>query len=161
VQSLRALAVAILAAGVAASGALAGATPAPDRLQAQAILDSLHAKDLEIFPTRVPTHFVYDSYSVTASPPSLNVTFADSRHESNPAELGEYALSFDASYFRGKACKNGASHTLRVGGVTMYEDANLVWRCVNGTHHPIVISAHGRAAKQALATIVAYAKAGT
>jgi hypothetical protein len=153
----RALALAFLAV-VAAPAAAAQVTPDSVRAQAQGLLGSVGASDLAVFPTRLPAHYAYDSYSVTGSPPSFNVTFADKRFEASSAQLGQHALSFDASYFRGKQCANGASETLRVGGIKLYADATLVWRCIATPHHVVVESAHGRAAKASLAIIVAYAR---
>jgi hypothetical protein len=148
---------AVLAAGSCALAA-ASVTPQAVRSQAQAILGSIHAPDLAVFPTRVPARYIYDSYSVTGSPASLNITFADKRFESSSAQLAEHALSFDVSYFRGKRCQEGASNSFRVGGVKLYEDAKLVWRCVRMAHHLVVESAHGRAPRVSLALVVAYAR---
>jgi len=155
----QALLVAVVVAALGAGGAAAGSvTPPSLRAQAQATLSLIHASDLAVFPTRLPAHYAFDSYSVSGSPASLNVTFADKRFEATSAQLGRHAVSYDVSYFRGKRCSDGASHSLRLDGVTLYEDANLVWRCVPAGRHVLVESAHGRASKSSLAVIVASAR---
>jgi hypothetical protein len=124
----------------------------------KSILGQIGASDLAVLPTRVPPHYAFESYSVTGSPPGINVSLTDLRHVASPAESIRYEISYDTEYHAGR-CAAGSRKTLRIGEVPVYSDDTTVWRCVKGKRGRLVkASAHGRLGRNALAALVASAR---
>jgi len=155
-----AIAVAALA-GSAPSLAGAAGTPKGTELEAKAFLVQAGAPALAFFPTRAPSHYAFESYSVTGSPPGLDLAFSDTRFSANPTEMREHEISFDASFVTKRSCADEATKRLHVGGTTVYTQAHLVWRCVAIRGGRLVReSASGPAPAATLAVLVAYARPG-
>jgi hypothetical protein len=149
---------------LAASGpALAAApvVPRSDQRQLKALLLQIGARDLALVPTSLPAHFAFESYSVTGSPPGLDVSLTDQRFLKTPTQARVHEISFDTAYSKGalRSCSSKSQRTLRVGGRTVYSDGTTVWRCLPTPRGRLVkTSAHGRLAATALAALVASAR---
>ena len=156
---LGALVVALAATGSAQ--AAAPVVPTTHQRELKALLVQIGAPDLALVPTSVPAHFAYESYSVTGSPPGLDVSLVDQRYVRNPKQAPLHAISFDSAYFKGAlgSCSSRSRKTLRVGSATVYSDGTTVWRCLRTSRGRVVrTSANGRLAQSALAAFVMSAR---
>jgi hypothetical protein len=153
-------AIAVVAfAGSLSTLAAAAGTPKGTELEAKAFLVQAGAPGLGFFPTRAPLHYVFESYSVTGSPPGLDLAFSDTRFIANPTEMREHEITFDTSFLNKRSCVDGATKHLHVGGTTIYDAGHLVWRCVTIAGGRLVReSASGPASAATLAVLVAYAR---
>jgi hypothetical protein len=145
---------------VTGDSARAAAPPVPTSVQRElkALLVQLGAPDLALVPTNLPSHYAFESYSVTGSPLSLNVSLLDQRLLKTPARARESQVSFDTAYFK-RPCSSKSRETLRVGGSKVYSDGATVWRCsVTSLGRQIKASAHGRLSPRALAALVVSAR---
>jgi hypothetical protein len=150
----------------AVATALAAGPPVPrsEQLQMKSLLGQIGARDLAIVPTRLPAHFGFESFSVTASPIGLDVSLTDRRLRGDVTKARTYEISFDDAYFTEplKACASKASRTLRVNGTRVFSDGSSVWRCIRTPRGRLArISAHGRLPAKGLAVLVASARAVT
>ncbi len=121
------------------------------------LLAQLGAPDLARVPTRLPRHYAFESYSVTAHPLGLDVSFADQRFINDPTKTHEYEISFDTSYVSGSApnCSANAKRTSRVAGTTVYIAGNTVWHCAETQRGKLLKdTANGRTSHTNLALIV-------
>jgi hypothetical protein len=144
----------------ACGSALASAPTVPRAAQSQlkALLVQIGAPDLALVPTRLPAHFAFESFSVTGSPPGLDVSLLDQRFLKTQAQARQHEISFDTAYFKGalRSCSSSSRKTFRVDSSTVYSDGKTVWRCLRTTSGRVVrTSANGRLAQTALATLVA------
>lgn len=148
----------------AASGSALAAAPVVPRTeqrQLKALLVQIGAPDLALVPTSLPAHFAFESYSVTGSPPGLDVSLADQRFLKTRTQASQHVISFDSEYFKGAlgSCSSRSRKTLRVDSGTVYSDGTTVWRCLRTSRGRVVrTSANGRLAESALATFVASAR---
>ncbi len=139
---------------LAASGPAVPAIPTRDQLQIKALLVQTGAPDLALVPTSLPSHYVFESFSVTGSPLSLDVSLRDQRSLKIGAQAKANEISFDTVYFKG-GCSSGSRRTLRVGGSMVYNAGTSVWRCVRTSRGRLVKeSAHGPLAATELAVLV-------
>ena len=149
---------------LAASGSALAAAPAVPRTaqhELKALLVQIGAPDLALVPTRLPAHFAFESFSVTGSPPGLDVSLADQRFLKTREQARQHEISFDTAYFKGalRRCSSSSRKTFRVGSSTVYSDGKTVWRCVRTTSgRAVKTSANGPLAVTALATLVASAE---
>jgi hypothetical protein len=151
-----------LATGHAVSAAKrAPATPQADQLAIRGLLVQLGAADVGVVPTLAPAHFQFMSYSVSGSPPGLNVSFADARYSTTAASARAHAISYESTYFTGGPTRCGASsdETLRVHGEPVYVSSQSVWRCLTGPHGRVLkLSASGAATANQLAALLVSAR---
>ena len=148
----------VLAASGSALAAAAPLVPTTPQRELKALLVQIGAPDLALVPTSRPAHFAYESYSVTGSPPGLNVSLIDQRFVKAPQLAVLHAINYDSAYFKGGLgnCSSGSRKTFHVGGGAVYSDGTTVWRCVLTSRGRVVrTSADGRLAESALATFVA------
>jgi hypothetical protein len=149
---------------VAAPGVSALARPVTPKAAQQTIrflLRQIGAPDVALVPTRVPPHFAFESYSVTGSPPGLDVTFADQRFLKSADQARQHEISFDTQYLgrTPRGCAAGSRTTLRVVGVAVYANRTTVWRCTTTARgHLVKVSASGPASHPALAVLVVSAR---
>lgn len=157
---VRALASAAVAAGFLGQAAGAAIVPAAAATQAKAFLGQLGALGLAFAPARLPAHYAYESFSVTGSPPGLDVSFADGRFIANPTVMRVHEISFDTSFLgRAASCGSGSRGTLQVSGVRVYSRAEEVWRClVSSRGKKIRLSASGRLPAASLALLIVSAR---
>jgi hypothetical protein len=157
-------ALATVALALAAAGAATAAPPAVPRSEQQqlkALLTQLGAPDLAVVPTRLPTHFAFESFSVTGTPTGLDISLTDQRYVGNPTKTRIHEISFDTAYFEQKiaACARKARRTLYVAGSAVYSDGSTVWRCLRARDGRVVTaSAHGLVPTNLLAELVAAAR---
>ena len=124
----------------------------------KALLVQVGAPDLALVPTSLPTHFAFESYSVTGSPLGLDVSLADQRFLKTPTQARVHEISFDTAYFKG-SCSSRSRKTFRVGSSTVYSDGQTLWRCLRTSRGRLVkTSAHGRLAATELAALVVSAR---
>jgi len=141
-------------------GQTASATvvPAAAEAQAKGFLGQIGAPALGLLPVHLPSHYAYESFSVTGSPASLDVSFADGRFIATPSETRLHEISFDTSYAHGSAtsCSKGSRATVRVSGVLLYSRSGEVWRCIVAARGGAVIkvSASGRIPAATLALLL-------
>src|SRR4051794_5794708 len=150
----------VLLAFVTCRTAQAAAPVVPNDVQRQlkVLLAQLGAADLALVPTRLPSHYAFESYSVTGSPLGLDVSMLDRRLLKTPARARVSEVSFDTAYMKGP-CSAKSRKTLRVGSSRVYSDGTTVWRCSRTPRGRLVrTSAHGRVAPAALAALVASAR---
>ena len=150
----------VLAAGGSALAA-APVVPRTHQRELKALLVQIGAPDLALVPTSLPPHFAFESYSVTGTPPGLDVSLVDQRFVKTPKQATLHAISFDSAYFRGAlgSCSSRSRKTLRVHSGTVYSDGTTVWQCLRTSGGRVVrTSANGRLAESALATFVASAR---
>ncbi len=150
-----------LVALAAPAAARAASVPKGEQLEAKAFLASAGAPDLAYFPARLPAHFAFESYSVSGSPLNLDLSFRNLHFIANPDVMRVHEVSFDASYLAGGSCGAGAHGTAKIGGVTVYESAKKVWRCLRSARgHNVKVEASGPAPLSSLGILVAYARPG-
>ncbi len=165
----RLLAIAVLAVAAASLGAAVALSAAPAspvvpkgaELELKALLLQIGAPALGVVPTRLPAHYAFESYTVTGTPPGIDVSFTDQRFLKTDAIARAHEISFDTSYHRGAPATCGAKSrkTLRVTGVPVYSGQGTVWRCVSAAHGRVVqLTASGHAPAAALALLVASAR---
>jgi hypothetical protein len=134
------------------------AVPRSDQQQLRVLLVQVGASDLALVPTSLPAHFAFESYSVTGTPPGLDVSFADRRFLDTPTRARAHEISFDTDYFKG-SCPARSRKTFQVGGTTVYADGTSVWRCLRAARGRVVrTTAHGHLTPAALAILVASAR---
>ena len=160
----KAIAVGTAAFLVAVGPALAAISPVPRTQQQElkALLTQIGAPDLALVPTVAPAHFGYESYSVSGSPPGLDVSLTDKRFRKTQAEALAHEISFDSAYLKGtvRSCSNGARETVKVGRKLLYSNGGSVWRCFRTARGRVVITAaHGHLSLPGLAALVASARA--
>ena len=149
---------------LAASGSALAAAPVVPRThqhELKALLVQIGAPDLALVPTSLPAHFAFESYSVTGSPPGLDVALVDQRFLKTPRLATLHAINYDNAYFEGGlgSCSSGSRKTLRVDSGMVYSDGTTVWRCLRTSRGRVVrTSANGRLAESALAKFVASAR---
>src|SRR5271154_576086 len=86
----------------------APAVPTEARAQAIALLQEIGGKDLSFFPTRLPSRFTFQSYSVTGTPLDLDLAFVDGRFTSNAKKILQHEIAFDVGYLGKKVCSSGS-----------------------------------------------------
>jgi hypothetical protein len=134
------------------------AVPRSDQQQMRTLLVQVGAPDLALVPTSLPAHFAFESYSVTGTPPGLDVSFADRRFLDTPTHARLHEISFDTDYLKG-SCPTRSRKTFQVGRTTVYTTGTTVWRCRATTRGRFVrTSARGHLAPAALAILVASAR---
>jgi hypothetical protein len=140
--------------------AAAPVVPPAEQAQMKGVLAQIHASDLGLVPTALPPHFVFDSYSLTATPAGLDVSFADRRLFSNERATRSHEISFDTAYFTGalRRCGAGAKRTLRLGGRVVFVRGSTAWLCARSGRRIVKASATGVATGEALARLVASAR---
>jgi len=143
--------------------ALAAAPPVPRTQQRElkALLAQIGAPDLALVPTSAPAHFGFESYSVSGSPPGLDVSLTDTRFRKTEAQTLQHEISFDSAYFTRplRLCASGSRETLKVGGHVLYSDGGSVWRCLRSARGRVVITAaHGHLGLPALGALVVSAR---
>jgi hypothetical protein len=161
VRNILASVVCVLAACASAQAAVP-VVPRYVQLQARNLLGQMGASGLALVPTSVPRHFAFESYSVTSSPPGLEVTFVDQRFLKTQAEARRHEIGFETAYFKGalRSCSSGSRRSVRLGRTTVYSDGTTVWRCARTASGRVVrTSASGRLAESALAAFVVSAAA--
>jgi hypothetical protein len=154
------LATVVLALSVAAHSA-SPAVPRSEQQQLKAFLTQLGASDLAFVPTRLPPHFVFESFSVTGAPKGLDVSLTDQRYVGNPAKARIHEISFDTAYLEQQiaTCSRKARRTLHVAGRPVYSDGSTVWRCLRAKDgRTVIVSAHGFLPADALAVLVTSAR---
>jgi hypothetical protein len=153
------LALATLAlATCGAARAAAPVVPTDVQRQLKVFLAQLGAADLAFVPTRLPSHYAFESYSVTGSPVGLDVSLLDQRLLRTPARARVSEVSFDTAYVKGR-CSSKSRKILRVGSSRVYSDGTTVWQCSRTPRGRLVrTSAHGRLAPAALAALVVSAR---
>jgi len=157
----------VLAAGAGSLAVRAGAAPnapavpAEARVQARAFLKEIGGSDLVFFPTRLPTRYAYQSYSVTGAPLGLDLAFIDPHYTSNATKIHKHEITFDVGY-QGKApCSSGSHGVFRVGGLRLFRTNTMVWRCVQSAGgKKVKESATGNVGAAKLAVLVASARPG-
>jgi hypothetical protein len=135
--------------------------PAGEQAQLAALLSQLGATELALVPTRLPSHYAFESFSVTGTPPGLDVSLVDQRYLADPTQARVREISFDTAYYNRPpgTCGRRANRALRLGHTTVYSDGSVVWRCLSTPRGRVVtVSAHGRLAPAALAALIASAQ---
>jgi hypothetical protein len=158
----RLLVTAAAALAVVGSAVAAGpAVPAGEQAQLAALLGQLGATELALVPTRLPSHYAFESFSVTGTPAGLDVSLIDQRYLADPTAARVREISFDTAYYNGPlgTCGRRASRAFRLGRTTVYSDGSAVWRCLSTPRRrAVIVSAHGRLAPGALAALIASAR---
>jgi hypothetical protein len=148
----------LLATTSAAGAAAKPAVPRFQQLELKAILSQIGAPDLAVVPTALPPHFGFESFSVTGTPPGLDVSLTDQRFIKTPKQAIQHEVLYDSAYLKGAAdsCSSRSRKTLQVNGSTVYSDGKTVWRCLRSSRGRLVkTSAHGHLGESALASLVA------
>jgi hypothetical protein len=152
------------AAALAAVGSAVAAGPAVppgEQQQLAALLSQLGAAELALVPTRLPSHYAFESFSVTGTPAGLDVSLIDQRLLANPTEARVREISFDTAYYTRPlgTCGRRAHRRFRLGHTTVYSDGGAVWRCLSTPRRrAVIVSAHGHLAPATLAALIASAQ---
>ena len=164
-RRLSALAILCVGAGALASWAGAApnapAVPTEARAQARIFLQEIGGPDLLFLPTRLPTRYAYQSYSVTGTPLDLDLAFVDQQYTSNSTKIREHEILFDVTYLGKAPCSRGSQGVMTAQGMRLFHTRTKVWRCVaSASGKQVKETATGNIGSTKLAVLVTSAKRG-